>query len=93
MPILHDDFGEPKDEKILAMTLDQNAYMSATNQYHWVIGFLHDKAEEFAEVDGALYFGLPPRADQDLFADMELDEGETHALNEEIVNPCPLTEE
>eukprot|EP00961_Rhodomonas_salina_P270533 3655448-Rhodomonas_salina.1 len=63
MPILHDDFSEPKDEYILAMTLGQCPYMSPMNLYHWVIGFLHDKAEEFADVDGAIYFGLPPRAD------------------------------
>lgn len=46
--------------------------------------FLHQKVEEFADVDSVVYFGLPPKSAGDPFGDMELDERTENAINEEL---------
>eukprot|EP00961_Rhodomonas_salina_P202138 2726346-Rhodomonas_salina.1 len=88
LAILHDDNQEPRAHNILALTLDQDHFMTPTNSYSWMIDFLHDKVEEFTYVDAAIYFGLPPvppRQHRSAFSDLELEQQEHNALQEEVV--------
>eukprot|EP00961_Rhodomonas_salina_P202137 2726345-Rhodomonas_salina.1 len=74
LAILHDDNQEPCAHNILALTLDQHHFMTPTNCYSWMIDFLHYKVEEFANVDAAIYFGLPQCQHQSVFSDLELEQ-------------------
>eukprot|EP00961_Rhodomonas_salina_P033142 446194-Rhodomonas_salina.1 len=46
LAILHDDNQEPRAHNILALTLNQDHFMTPTNRYSWMIDFLHDKLEQ-----------------------------------------------
>eukprot|EP00961_Rhodomonas_salina_P066882 897953-Rhodomonas_salina.1 len=59
-------------------------FMTPTNRYSWMIDFLHNKVEEFANVDAAIYFGLPPLQHRSAFSDLELEQREHNALQEEV---------
>jgi hypothetical protein len=48
-----------------------------------IVEFLHDKAEKFAEVDGAVHFGLPPRASRLNYASLDVSERVCRILQEE----------
>eukprot|EP00961_Rhodomonas_salina_P188511 2544093-Rhodomonas_salina.1 len=49
-----------------------------------MIDFLHDKVEEFADVDAAIYFGLLPHIHRSAFSNLELEQREHNALQEEV---------
>lgn len=83
LPILHDELLSPEVDNVFALTADQHSWMTPDHRYMWIVDFLHHKVEEFADVDGSVYFGLPPKSSGDPFADMELDERTEHAINEE----------
>ena len=87
--ILHED-GSPNDSNVMSLTDDwcQHALNRAelypiSKRLEDIVEFLHEKAEKFAEVDGSVHFGLPPRIGRLNYASLDLSERVLRILEEE----------
>eukprot|EP00961_Rhodomonas_salina_P091505 1232354-Rhodomonas_salina.1 len=92
LDIIRDENGDAQESNVRALTADESMYMTLSNCYDKILDCLHDTVAEFADVDGILNFGLPERPAGFRFSDMDLDELETHVLEEEAKKWCRYRE-
>jgi hypothetical protein len=87
--IVHED-GAPNESNVISLTddwcqhaLNREELYPISKRLEDIVEFLHDKAEKFAEVDGAVHFGLPPRVGRLNYASLDLSERVLRILEEE----------